>query len=232
MSIFDKVLEYAENAPEAGRPQLTYGKVTMTPYKLQFRGKGQKAERIPITANDDLAGKVLELVFDVDIREFNPSLEFGYQRGVTVQKSKVKGDEVVLPTDWSEIVLPSLLAVFGEKWADKISGSYIECEDVPSTRGSYTNAAGEKKQLNAIKFLRKFASAEACLAARNETYGSKGDEGEVLEGEASQIPAEIVNQARGLVSSVGAEMARNMMASNEPFNHYNVDALMTAANPL
>src|SRR3989304_3205940 len=107
MSIFDKVLEYAENAPEAGRAQLTYGKVTMTPYKLQFHGKGQKAERIPIGADDDLSGKVLELVFDIDIAEFNPSLEFGYQRGVTVQKSKVKGKEVVLPTDWSEIVLPS-----------------------------------------------------------------------------------------------------------------------------
>jgi len=231
MSIFDKVLEYAENAPEAGRTQLTYGKVTMTPYKLQFHGKGQKAERIPIGADDDLSGKVLELVFDVNIQEFNPSLEFGYQRGVTVQKSKIKGEQVVLATDWSEIVLPSLLAVFGEKWADKIDGSYVECEDVPSTRGSYEKD-GVKKQLNTVKFLRKFANADDCLAARNETYGSKGEEGEVLEGAASQIPADVVGAAMSLRKGMGDENFKKTYAGQDPFNKYDLDALMTASLPL
>lgn len=231
MSVFDKVMEYAENAPEAGRPNLTYGKVTMTPYVLKFHGKGQKAEHVPLDGKEDLTGKVLALVFEVDIQEFNPNLQFGYEREVQVQKSKVKGEQVVLPTDWSETVLPSLVDVFGEKWADNINGTYVEVEDVLSVR-SYTNVQGEKKTLNTIKFLRKFKNKEECLAARNETYGQAGDSGEVAEGNASQIPASLANKVRGLVDAVGIDAARSMIPSSPEFQGYDVDALLTAANPL
>src|SRR3990172_8737491 len=134
MSIFDKILEYVENAPEAGTGRrLNYGKVTMTPYYLKFHGKGQKPERVPISPEDDLTGKVTELTFIQDIAEFNPSLEYEYRRDVRVEANKInkKTGETEIFTTWQEIVKPALLEVLGGDWPQTtMDGVYAETEDV------------------------------------------------------------------------------------------------------
>lgn len=225
-NFWDKVQELADEAPEAGFPQLNYGKLTITPMVVTWKGKGQKPEVNEMAEGQELKDRqTLRLRFTIDVKEFNPSLEFEWYREVDVRKSGKGKDNL---TDWSEIVLPSLENVFGKKWAKSAEGSYVEVEDVPSTRGTYKNVAGEEKQLNTIKFLRKFDNKESCLAARDETYKKRDGS------EDGDLPADVVVTCKSLYQSLNQndEMFKTVAASDDRLKNYDVEILLAAANPL
>lgn len=106
----------------------------------------------------------MEFMFMVDIQEFNPSLEFTYERKVTFRS-----------TDWFKIVWPALQAATGEKELskalEKLSGSYVEALDV-------LQAPTKKKpnpEYKTIKLNRLFTSREECYVAWAEKFGKTGE---------------------------------------------------------
>lgn len=222
MSFWDQVQETADNAPEAGFPQLQYGKLTITPLVVKWQGKGKSPVITEMAEGQALKDReTLRLRFAVDIQEFNPQLEFEWFREVDVAKTRNENNK----TDWSETVLPSLMKVFGEKWAQPANGCYVEVEDVPSVRGTYKNDAGETKQLNTIKVLRKFDSKEACLAARNETYKPRDN------GNDGDLPAEVVEVAKTLYQSINEndDIFRQVAGNDDKLKNYDVEALLAVA---
>ena len=221
-NFLDQVQKYADEAPEAGFPQLQYGKLSITPQVVKWGGKGVAPVVTEMAEGQELKEReTLRLRFRIDIQEFNPALEFEWYRDVDVRKS---GKGIENQTDWSETVQPSLEKVFGKKWATGADGSYVEVEDVPSVRGTYTNKNGEVKQLNTVKFLRKFKDKDECLAARNETYKKQGDE-------VSGLPANVVEQCKSLYKSVNNddEMFKNIVAQSDELKNYDVEALLDSA---
>lgn len=244
--IFKKVMAYAQTAPQAFTgygPSPQFGKATMTPYVVAWK-KGGAPDRIPLAEwEGDIGRNQMELVFEVDIQEFNPGLTFNYSRKVRVEVNKVgKNGQVEQKTDWSEIVLPSLVAVFGDNWANEINGTYVEVVDEeshdkpyqkkdPVTRQPMFDEKGEPVMTkpNTVKFLNKFANKEVCLAAHNARYSGTGKD---VDASASQIPADVVAGAKSLRASMGDDAFKNQFANQEPFKNYNVDALMAASNPL
>src|SRR3972149_12283190 len=92
---------------------------------------GPKEKRAPVRTEYVSGAPVpdganLEIAFSIDIQEFTPTLEFLYERNVTVRKSSARAK-----TSWSEIVEPSLRAVFGDHWLAKANGAYICAQDEP-----------------------------------------------------------------------------------------------------
>lgn len=226
MNFLDQVQKYADEAPEAGFRQLQYGKLTITPLVVTWGGKGVAPVVNEMAEGQELKDReTLRLRFSIDIQEFNPQLEFEWYREVDVRKSGKGADN---KTDWGEIVEPSLRDVFGDKQAlTKAQGAYVEVEDVPSTRGTYTNKQGETKQLNTVKFLRKFANKEECLVARNETYKKSEDT-------VSGLPANVVEQVKNLYQSVSQndETFKSIVGGIDELKQYDAEILLAAANPL
>src|SRR5574341_1006516 len=135
------VQDAADNAPEAGYANINYGRLDVIPravswhtteeYNDQGKKKRESTKRDMKEGDTLKEGESLELNFIVNISELNPNIQFEYERNVTVRKSgRVK-------TDWSEIVEPSLIAVFGKQWAKAILGKglYVEVEGVPNVAG-------------------------------------------------------------------------------------------------
>jgi len=245
--IRNKIMAYIKEAPPAFDgygPSPNFGKITYTPYVVVLR-KGQSPEYIKFSEwQGDLDKNQMEIWFELDIKEFNPNLQWDFIRKVRIEMNLVdeKGN-VKIKTDWNEIVLPSLLEAIGEDWAAKMdAGLYVEIVDVDSFRKPYHKKVNGVEQFNddgspamtqpqTIKFLRAFPDKEACLKAHNERY-SKSDSGRVTDVNASQIPADVAEKAKTLRASFSDEQFKSQFAVQEPFNNYDVDALMAASNPL
>lgn len=217
--------QYADEAPEAGFAPVNYGRLTATPMVVTF-GKGDDKhappERKPMKDGQTLAqNQQLELKIEVNISELNPSLQFEYERSVAIRKSGRN------KTDWSEIVLPSLIAVFGEDWADAILKSpYVEVEDVNNVNQTM-NKAGTRV-LGVPKFLRVFKNKAECVAAREARFGGAGASSGSGSGDVSSVPGEIIEQVKGLAKSVGRDAAAKMLESH-PFGPYEPENLLELA---
>lgn len=218
------VQEAADNAPEAGYPNVSMGKLTVVPFVVKFSNKDgvKSAEKSVFKQGATLGDRdMLELEFTVDIKEMNPNLNFDYVRRVGVRKSGRN------KTDWDEIVRPSLEAVFGKQWAKTIIGGkgvYVELEDVPNVAGK---AGDNGKVWGVPKFLRVFKNKAECAAAHAERFKSHASTSDEST-DSGEIPEEVLKQVRGLIGSVGDKKAKEMLAS-KPFGDYEADALMEAA---
>ena len=110
--------------------------------------------------------KSLELLFSVNISEFNPDLDWTHERKVRI------GDK-----DWHKALVPSLRAILGNDTMSKgnfsatlqtIDGKYVEVTDVPQA---------SNPEYGTIKFLTIFNSREEAFAAYSARLGG----GEVTE---------------------------------------------------
>lgn len=249
---FDLLNEAIEEAPTAGYgPQVNFGKVTMQVDVVWWDDNEKKFKSKKFTNQkvDKSKGEKLQITFESDLSEFNPALTNPWKRRVDVKKSSTKADGTKDPkalTDWSEIVEPSLKELLGKDWAKKFGkGVYAEFEDAETVE---LNKKGDKKGWDkpvtlengeettkhytntAPRFKRIFKSKADCLAARSERFSKNGtsDESE----ESGDIPAEVVSTARGLIQALGVEQAKGILSSTPPYNAYDTEALVTAANPL
>lgn len=225
----------AAEAPEAGSNPVNYGKLYVLPKVTWWvndpsgatgpdgKPKRKKMER-PMESGEQVPpDKRVELHFTVDIQEFNPALTFQYERDVTMENSSARQK-----TDWSEIVLPSLIATFGETWATAVfQQPYVEVEDAVNVNKKQTSKG---VMLNTPKFLRRFASREECVKAHHERYGDKSGGNGSAPASVGGIPAEAIEKTRGLLASLGNNeyMVLTMLAQ-KPFGDYPPDVLLAAA---
>jgi hypothetical protein len=219
----DEIGSMIDEAPEAGFVQLNYGALTVKPQVLRWTGdkeSGRKPERSDMPKGYKLAtGETLELVFNVEIAEFNPQLQFAYERTVSVKKSSAREK-----TDWTEIVEASLKHVFGDKWVASVLGKrvYVEVEDAPNISGRASKSSG--KVYGVPKFIRAFKSAAECKAARDAKFT------DVAGGTAGEIPAAVVAQTKALLASLNGDEAQLLtVLASKPFGSYEPAALAAAA---
>ncbi len=215
----------ADAAPEAGFAPVNFGKLIVEPFVKSFGTGGDKHAPPTIEPMKDgqklAPNQILVFKFTVNISELNPALQFEYERDVNIQKSGRN------KTDWSEIVLPSLVKVFGDNWGEAVSKQpYVEVEDVPNVNGTVAKSSG--KVLGVPGFLRAFKSKADCQKAREARFGSAAVASSASTNGGASIPDAVVAQVKSLVSSVGEETALTMLA-NKPFGDYEPDDLLKAA---
>lgn len=239
---FDLLNETIEHAPTVGfGPRVTFGKMTIEKIEV-IAWKGKKGEQRTMDARPFVKGETvkdgeyLQMTLAVDIQELNPALTFEYKRRVDIKKSSPDGKT---KTDWSEIVEPSLISAIGKDWAKKLAkGVYVEVEDVetvqidPKTgkpKGFYKKVDGvasdEWLTNTAPKVVAVFKSKVDCDTARQSRF-AKREDGEAIE---SDIPTKIVNDVKGLISAMGEDGAREIISENAPYNNYDTDELIAAA---
>ncbi len=225
MSNFDpsQIGEMVTNAPEAGFAPINYGKLSVVAQVLAWKQdpddeKKRNPVRSELQKGQKLGkGEILELKFSVDVSEFNPALEFQYERTISVRKTSAREK-----TDWTEIVEPSLLAVFGKEWIKAVAKHpYVEVEDVPNVLGKVSGKSG--KTFGVPKFLRIFASAAEAKKAREDRFGAAG------EAAANVLPPDqTIGQVKSLIDSVGEETALEMLSSR-PFGNFDPQVLVEMA---
>lgn len=157
----------AEEEAAAASGRANFGKLTIRARFLAW-SEGQPTE-VDASTYQGLGPRQrsLEYVFQVDVQEFKPDLNFTYERKVSVGG-----------LDWNKILKPSLEAVFGAGSADKdhladtlrkLHSAYVCVEDVPQTP---TRAKPDRAKYNTIKLVTVFDTREACYAAWQEKYGT------------------------------------------------------------
>lgn len=220
---FDILQELEAAAPAAGYANVNYGKLTVTVNRKRFEGSKKNGNLKVVTEKYDgkplKEGERLNFVFNVDIKEFNSKLDFEYERNVDMVHSRGKN-----LTDWSEIVFPSIKAVFGDQWAKAIMKKpYVLIEDVPQVNDKPT----AEKHYSTIKFLKAFKNKAECEADRAARFASSDDAVDNSDGE---IPADVINDVKGLINAVGGkDEAAKMMTENNLFPNYDHAALLEAA---
>jgi hypothetical protein len=197
------ILGDAEQEAEAGRERLQYGKLTVAPRYVKWipqDGTRKPQEISPAVYRDTPdRQRSLEVVFSVEIQEFNPALDWTYERNVSVGSA-----------DWHRILKPSVEELTGEGSMDaehmgatlgQLRGKYVAIADVPQTK-----VRDDGKVFRTAKFVKIFDGRDACRAEWYERYGaameeSGGDplaapsswesewDGFDIESEASQGPA-------------------------------------------
>jgi len=219
----DAINEAITNAPDAGFVNQNYGKLTMYPKIVSWGkpgadGKKEKHER-PMKSGDKAGpGESIEMFFHVDIAEFNPALNFAYERNVAIRKSTAKDK-----SDWTEIVEPSLVAVFGADWLKQaVARPYVCIEDVANCNGATSKKSG--KVLTVPKVIARYANAVECKAARDAKYSPSGEDAANAELQA------VVDQVRGLLDAMGGEVeAVRGLLTNPPYNKFDAEQLLALA---
>jgi len=218
-----------EAAPEAGFSPMRFGRVSMTPMVLRWVDENgiRIPKRSPLAPGQKLitGQETMELNFTVDIQEFSPNLQFTYERSVSVRNSRKSGDRLVEPTDWQEIVLPSLVKVLGKDWATRLLvRPYMQVEEVPNVLGRASKKSG--KMFGVIKFVKVFPNKEACYAAFKEVTPAGG--GVAADNTPAGVPAQVAKDVAELIAANGIDQVREFLAS-KPFGNYEVDAVLAAA---
>lgn len=252
MSFADTVKKMVDEAPAASSGvNVNFGPMTVEPIVLKWQGRGTGAKPIKtpladymkqhgLKEGDDIeleSGESLQLHFDIDVSELNPSLDFHYQRDVAVLASNGKNK-----TSWQEIVQPSLEKVFGKNWHEKILPNgkkaapvlYVAAENVDGVEPVKEG----KKNYGVPKLIAVYKDLDACRAARDERYPPRDEEAEMEfppedgdeEAEEGEIPQDVIDQVNDLYRSTrkNIKQTRKMLESN-PFGDYEVDDLIKAA---
>ena len=227
MSFQDKLNKAIENAPKAGFVSINYGELERSVSVLSWKNK--KPVRKPFDGEAELKkGESLELNFKVLISELNPSIDFDYERTVRVIDSSDTDK-----TDWTEIVKPSLVEVFGEDWGSIFTNSkkkiYVAVEDVPTVTGNKTKVRDDGSGgtlYKTPKFVAKFKNLAECKAARDEKFGAADDSDDSDDGD---IPASIIKKAKAAWKAVDEdEDTFKTLMENAPYDDYDVDELLEA----
>lgn len=226
---YDQLDQSAEDAPQAGYgPNLNFGKLSTDANIISWVGPkdSREMQTRPLVKGDKAdkdKGEYIRLTFGVNISEFNPSLDWTYEREVDM---KVNGPRA--KTNWSEIVLPSLLAVFGKDWAKKIAKDpYVAVEDADDINGRTSKKSG--KVLSVPKFIAAYKNKAECKQAWEEKYSKRNSSNSDTDGE--EIPAAVISQVQALVNALpgGAAEALPMLEDNKPYGNYSGVELLTAA---
>lgn len=254
MSIADKIKKYVKEAPVAqGGTNINFGALTAEPVVVTFHGKGVKPTKLTLAEyaeeRDTDPAEVeleendqLQIHFSIAVQELNPNLTFpSVDRDIAIIASGPK-----VKTDWSEIVEPSLVKVFGANWEEALFGKgnkpakpvYVAAEMVDSLRPAKQNPDGTPGKVYTMpRFIAKYATREECEEARDERYGKPADvEGADIDVEdedddTPEFPANVLKQVWGLYKS-GKKNDRNVLgliAKNKQWNAYDADELLAAA---
>lgn len=157
--------KYMDEAQEASRSSgfSNFGKLTIEQVGMKMwvrDGDGNISGRpVDITQAEwdrlSKRDKFVEVKFCIDVQEFNPALEFTYERKVSILGGK--------SSDWAKIVQPSIDKVFGKgKQLSQINGLYVEALDVPQLNDP---------EFNTIQFVRAFKNRDEAFAAYQAKRG-------------------------------------------------------------
>ena len=183
-NIFLEVAGEVAATAEQAQERVNYGKLTIDPRFMQwFDTDGSRT-------TEDVDGdtfrhlpkreRSVELRFNIDIQEFNPDLEFTYDRKVMIGS-----------TDWHKIFKPGAELVFGKgavnekNLGETINGlqsKYVCIADVLQA----PTKKNPDPEYKTMKLLQVFESREACYAAHQERFGGSG--GELSEDVAGDFP--------------------------------------------
>lgn len=257
MSFMDKVKKLVEEAPVAsGGVNVNFGPMTVTPIIVDWEnrqpdgkpGKTELAEYMRargLKDSDPLelgSRESFQLLFDIDVTELNPALGFHYEREVEVKESNInerKPDKSVL-TAWTEIVHPSLIAVFGANWYEKLLPNgkkaapvvYVAAESVESPAPRKEG----KKVATVPKFIASYKTLDECRAARDERYPPRDEEGTgvpVEEGDEDdgEFPEDVLEQVRTLYDSLrkNRKQTLKVLEGHPEFSEYEAEKLLDAA---
>lgn len=242
---FDLLNELVNDAPTAGfGPQVNFGKLVLSVTVCSWKDK--KLTETAYTNQKVNQGEYLRLNFECDLSEFNPALTNPYKRRVDVKKSNKTGDQSKWTlTDWEETVKPNLEKVVGKDYFKKLlKGVYCEFESAETVernkqgelKGWDTEKQNEVGETVSVHYtntvpriLRVFKSKAECAAAHAERFTKSNGN---LEVNGSDIPEKIINDARGLITALGSEQAKGILSSTAPYNTYDLEQLISAANPL
>ena len=216
---FEELEKMIDRAPEAGGAAFkNFGKLTIKPMIVVW--SGPKEKRAPVRTEYVSGAPVpdganLEIAFSIDIQEFTPTLEFLYERNVTVRKSSARAK-----TSWSEIVEPSLKSIFGDHWLAKANGSYVCAQDEPQVEPSKSG-----KTYNTIKLVAAYKDKAACLAAFEAQKQSNGAPA------VGTIPAQVIENVKQIATALGGNVTtlKAALGSDAQYAAYGVDALVAAA---
>lgn len=249
MSIANKIKSMINDAPEV-QPMVNvnFGPLTVKPIIKTFHGSGKKPTVLTLEEFADEQGVSVDdvklsnndafnLRFEINVKDLNENLSFEmWTREVPILASNKSNPDKSkwLLTDWSEIVEPSLVKVFGANWYEVLIGTekkpakefYVACEQADSLRKPKEGV----KNYGVPKFIAKFANRDECVRARDERYGKKTGEDPELGGEEEEgIPDEAIAQATSLWLSFKKNDDKTMkMLVKQPFGPYDPEALLKA----
>lgn len=163
------ILGGAEEEASAARERMQYGVLDIQPRYVRWVTEDDKRLPKEITPTEykdtPTRTRSLEVVFSVNIQEFNPSLDWTYERRVNVGGA-----------DWHRILKPSIEELMGEGTMEKetmgatlgqLRGKYVAVADVlqsPTKRNP-------DPEYRTAKFVTIFADRDACYAEWYERYG-------------------------------------------------------------
>lgn len=220
--------ELAENAPVAGGSGsfTNFGRAWIDNIQVNSWNNDQQAfVKRPFDGKPLGKGENIEFQLHQDIQEFNPALSFNKTWYVSVKESGKRSKD---KTDWSEYTLPSIAAVFKGKnplanffnAMKESSRTYVAIDDVATGRVNKKNY-----DVTAPKFVAVYKSMEECKKAKIDKYGaSNSDE--------AGIPADVVNDVKGLIEALGLAEAEKTIKDNGLYPAYTWEQLQAAANPI
>lgn len=249
---FDALDEAINNAPVAGfGPRSVFGKWTFDLAILSWKGeKGSRKLNTRPFKNGDKAdkskGEYFQITFSCDVPELNPMVTKPWTRKVDIKQSNKsnKDQSKWTLTDWTEIVEPSLKAIFGKDWLKVMAkGIYAEALEATTVEVDYKTGdlrgfdakepdptTGETRHFtNSVpQFVNKFKSKADCIAAYTEKYKKADDD--MSFGPDGEIPVKDINDVKGLIGAIeDKDQLIDILTTNTPFNQYDLTALLTAA---
>ena len=241
---FDAFDQAINDAPVVGfGSRKVFGKTTMDVQVVSWKDRKPSFRPLGKVPADKSKGEYLQITFEVDVTELNPSLTNPWKRKFDMRRSnKTSKDESKwILTDFSEIIEPALLSVLGADWHKKISkGVYLEIEEATTIetdkegnlKGWDAKEAdpetGEYKHYtNTVpKVTRAFKSKAECQAAREELFGKPGDD--MSFGDESEFSSKDITDVQGLIAAVkNTEQLLGIL--NDAYGQYDLVALLTAA---
>jgi len=254
MSFADKVKKMVNEAPVVtGRGNnVNFGPMTVTPMIVKWKGKGNQPDKVTLSDymeqnnlkdSDDIElgeNESFQLHYDIDVSDLNPTLDFHYERDVSIQNSNKtnKDPKKWVLSDWEETVLPSQISVFGEDWYTKLLPNgkkaapilWVAAENVDS----FVPPKEGKKNYGVPKFIGVYKDRDACIKARNERYPRR-EEGQEVEVEGEEIeegefPSDVLESVVNLYNSTRKNKKSTLkMLESQPFGEYNPDEVLKAA---
>lgn len=227
-----KIGQLADAAPEAGFSKLRFGRLTMAPFVVTWSEEGgvRVPHRVPFVNQELPKQATLEFNFVVDIKEFSPRLDFLYERNIGIRKTRIVNGVKSDPTDWTEVVEPSLIKVFGKHWPlELLKAPYVCVEDVPNAAGRTSKTTG--KPYGIPKFIKRYPSRDAAYAAFKDAMPEGSDDAGGAGGSSNGsggIPAATLADVRELVEANGVDSVRALLAG-KPYGDFEPDALLSAA---
>ena len=135
------------------------------------------------------------------VREFNPELDWEYERRVAIQIGKC---------DWQSIVKPSLVKLLGKKVMQDytagfraINEKYVQVSDVPQVKSP---------DFNTIEFKKIYTSRDECFQDYNKRFGEgRAQSSETPAATSMSVPDGYTEETfKSVVPTLKAELAKGV----------------------